>query len=139
MKRSGYMMLELMCVLGLLGVFALISSRLFQSTVTVWHGAAAAGDSAMRFDSAMSVMREDIFLSDSTEMSSSNSLVVHRADSGVIRWQANGSEIQRTSSDAQRSWNVGQKINLRQHGKIVLVQPVTGGELAMASTLEIGK
>ena len=139
MKRSGYMLLELMCVLGLLGVFALISSHLFKSTITVWHGAAVAGDSAMRFDSAMAVMREDVFLSDSTEMPDSNSLVVHQADGGVIRWQAEGSEIQRTSGAAQRSWNVGQNILLRQQGKIVLVQPVTGGELAIASTLEMGK
>ena len=139
MKRSGYMILEMMCVLGLLSVFALISSHLFQSTVTVWHGAAAAGDSAMRFDSAVDVMREDVFLSDSTEMPDSNSLVIHRADGGVIRWQAGGSDIRRISGDAQRNWNVGQKIQLRQQGKIVLVQPVTGGELAIASALEIGK
>lgn len=139
MKRSGYMILEMLCVLGLLGVFGLISSRLFQSTVTVWHGAAAAGESAMRFDSAMAVMREDVFLSDSTEMPDSNSLVVHQADDNVIRWQAEGSDIQRISGDAQRSWSVGQKIQLRQQGKIVLVQPVTGGELAIASALEIGK
>jgi hypothetical protein len=87
----------------------------------------------------MAVMREDIFLSDSTEMSNSNSLVVHQADGGVIRWQAEDSEIQRISGDAQRSWDVGQKIQLHQQGKIILVQPATGGELAMAGALEIGK
>jgi hypothetical protein len=105
----------------------------------VWHGAAATSDSAVRFDSAMAVMRDDVFLSDSIEASNSNRLIVHRPDGGIVRWQAEGSEIQRISGDAQRSWNVGQKIQLRQEGKIVLVQPAVGGELAMASALEIGR
>jgi len=139
MKRSGFAILELLFVLALLGVFALLATQLFRASINVMHNAARTGESAMRFDSAMAVMRDDIFLSASTEMPDSNSLVVHRPDGSIVRWQTAGTEIQRTSGDTIRQWNVDQKIQLRQQGQIVLLQPATGAELAMASALEIGK
>ncbi len=139
MRRSGFALLELLFVLALLGVFALLATRLFYASINTMHGAARTGESAARFDSAMAVMRDDIFLSDSTEMPDSNSLVIHRAGADTIRWQTTGTDIERTADNATRHWNVEQKIELHQQGKIVLIQPATGGELAMASALEISK
>jgi prepilin-type N-terminal cleavage/methylation domain-containing protein len=139
MKRSGFTVTELLFVLLLLGVFALMGTRLFYASVGVMQGAAKITESAMRFDSAMAAMQHDVFLSDSTEMLSPNSLTVHQPGGPAIQWQTAGAEIQRTAGDTHQQWNVGQKIDIRLQGQIVLIHPAIGGELAMASALEITK
>jgi prepilin-type N-terminal cleavage/methylation domain-containing protein len=139
MKRSGFTVTELLFVLLLLGVFALMGTRLFYASVGIMQGAAKITESAMRFDSAMAAMQHDVFLSDSTEMLSPNSLTVHRTNGSPVQWQASGTDIERTAGDAQQHWNIGQKIDIRLQGQIVLIHPAIGGELAMASALEITK
>jgi hypothetical protein len=72
-------------------------------------------------------------------MLSPNSLTVHRTSGSPVQWQASGTDLQRTADNAQQHWNVGQKIDIRLQGQIVLIHPAIGGQLAMASALEITK
>jgi prepilin-type N-terminal cleavage/methylation domain-containing protein len=139
MNRRAFALLELLFVLALLGVFALMATRLFYASVAVMRTAALSTESAMRFDSAMAAMRHDVFLSDSIQMLNPDSLEVHRPGGAVIQWETTGNELDRTADNTHHHWDVGQKIELRLQGNILLVRPSVGGELAMASALEIAK
>jgi hypothetical protein len=120
--RRGYLIIEMLFWIGLLGVFAFTAGHLFVRTFRVIHDSQVQIDCATRFDAAVQRLREDVAAATSTETQGDQMLLVHQP-AGDVQWRSDGKQsIARTASDGERSWDVGQRIAFAMDGQIALVR-----------------
>jgi hypothetical protein len=124
----GYLIIEMLFWLGLLGVFGLTAGRLFQSTFRVIHEASEETESVTRFDSAIKVLRDDLRSSTSCDEPDMHTLIAHSAQ-GDVRWkQDEQRDLVRSTGGAEQRWAIGQALEFQRDGALVLLR--SGGDSA---------
>jgi type II secretory pathway pseudopilin PulG len=139
-RNQGYLIIEVLIVLMLLGVFALVATRLFYASMKVITASSSGTDPAMRFDTAIAALRQDLSTADSSEMPDAKTLVIHAPGNQIVRWQADGThELSRESMGQQRRWDVAAPVEFHRDGSIVLVRPIDNptAEIAMIGRRDV--
>jgi Tfp pilus assembly protein PilX len=110
-RWSGFVLIELMSVIVLLGVFMLVSARLFTSLMRQVRDTTAAQDHSRAFDAAISRLRADVWSANHVQ-SDGTTVILTRPDR-VTTWfcDAGAGTISRTeisltgSVSAQQRWS----------------------------------
>jgi prepilin-type N-terminal cleavage/methylation domain-containing protein len=129
MKRRGFSLIEVLLALSLLGVFLLIASRVIVANIHAQTANLTAEGNTARFDRAVIALRADVANSKSVEMPEPAVLRIHLADNQTIEWRADHHSLIRSASD-NRTWDVGQSLNFKLDGAVVLLSDGTD-EIAM--------
>lgn len=87
-RARGFMMFEMLVALGLLAAFALIAVKLMTTSIKLSHDAAEADSRAIRFESALAVLRADAWNMVSFDLPSPRTARLTRADGSLAVWSA---------------------------------------------------
>ena len=132
-RRRGFTLVEVLLALSLLGVFSLVAYRLLGANMKVTEATLMADSNSARFDRAVAALRTDVFDSASLEMPSPGLLRVHGSDKQLVEWKIDHNTICRTQASARRAWDVGQPLDLKLDGAVVLLSVNGDDQLAMAA------
>lgn len=132
-RRRGFTLVEVLLALSLLGVFSLVAYRLLGANMKVTEATLMADSNSARFDRAVAALRTDVFDSASLEMPSPGLLRVHGSDKQIVEWKIDHNTICRTQASARRTWDVGQPLDLKLDGAVVLLSVNGDDQLAMAA------
>jgi prepilin-type N-terminal cleavage/methylation domain-containing protein len=119
--RRGYSLLETLFAISLLGVFLLIASRVIVANFDTTRATLLADGNTSRFDRAVIALRADVVNSSSVEMPEPTLLRIHGPGNQTIEWRTDHNSLSRIASTDKRGWDVGQSLNLRLDGPVVLL------------------
>jgi len=131
--HRGFLMIELLFVLGMLGVFALITTRLFYSSFGILNRSGSAQRDAMRFANATAALRRDVNDCDQAKVISAGELDMTDVDGSSLRWTAAADGLLRTSATDQRHWTLGEPVSFAGRGELVLLCSGKAGDATAAS------
>ena len=131
--RRGITLIDMLLAIALLGVFMLLAFRLVRASVHTTEQTLRADDNAARFDRAIGTLRADVADSASIEMPQPALLRIHGPDSQTIEWRSDRHSLSRSTPSENRTWDVGQPVNLKMDGAVVLVSASASDQIAMAS------
>jgi prepilin-type N-terminal cleavage/methylation domain-containing protein len=122
--HRGYTLIELLLTLSLLGVFSLIATHLFGSSFQVMSQSAQVTEFPMRFDAAVNSLRSDIAEAISIDLPNPRSLIAKNSAGETIQWEIDGNHhLLRQDNSTSRSWDVGEAIEFRREGDLLLIHP----------------
>jgi type II secretory pathway pseudopilin PulG len=127
-RRGGFMMFELLAAIILLGVFALVATRLFTWSMRVTAEAPQSEGQILLFDSMLEQLRDDAWTSANVRTIDERSIDVN---DGAIRWAvgADGSVTRTSTGGETRAWRaVGQRVRFEpdEAGVVVRVLDARG-------------
>lgn len=140
MKRRGFMLVELMLVIGLVAFVGLVSMQLFRATLRTWSASAKEQAVQSRFDLAIGQLRRDVWSATSIELANPTSISIHNP-SESIHWTAEAwSGLSRKSdhpADGRHWLDLGNiTFELRGPTLIVHLSPTheeAGGDMVLMS------
>ncbi len=130
-SRRGYTLFTILTILIVLGAFSLIASRAFVATMTVNARTAKAHTQVMRFESAMRLLRADVWNAAAMSGQDNNVLLktfggsamtwIVDSDGTIVRYWHEGGRTQ------TRRWEMGiPGITLAVHGADVVIHVPDG-------------
>ena len=132
-RARGFMLFEMLVALGLLAAFALIAVKLMTTSIKLSHDAAEADSRAVRFESALAVLRADAWNAVKFELPAPGTARLTRGDGSTAVWSADAEGgLSRTLSAADgrgypesRAWgSLPPGLTFEQaDGVLLLVQP----------------
>lgn len=137
-RRNGFMLVELVFVLGMIAVAALISTQLYVD-MTRAHGRMLLQQEAQqRFDLALRPLRSDVWNATTASVDKGGTLYLTRPDGKGVQWQA-GDRLSRTiESQPPREWNqLGANLSfvIRDGAVVLREEPsqsdTNGGEIVL--------
>lgn len=138
--RHGFFLIELLILLGILGLIALAGGHLFNTTIRLGHSAAEAANAAASFDAMLAALRSDAWSAGDISISADGTVATLKppGSAAPIVWTVGGSTISRTDAGQTRSWPVAAGSTLGVDGpSLVLRMPATkhvlGGEARVTS------
>lgn len=129
----GFLIIELLFVLGMLGVFALLMTRVFYSSFGIMHKAGFAQRDALRFDAATAALRHDVGNATQISVISPAELSINQADGSTVQWSANRNALIRTAGGTPQQWMLGEPISFAARGGLMLLCPGHGGDASAVS------
>jgi prepilin-type N-terminal cleavage/methylation domain-containing protein len=133
--RRAFTIPELLMAIGILGIFAVAATQVFQATFRIGHATAQQQDAAASFDSAIGVLRADAWVA--TEIAAPDPAT---AKVGKVTWTINDTTLTRDAGDGSRphSWPMPKGVTFAADGgSLVLRVPAAdgqrGGEVRMVS------
>lgn len=140
MKRRGFMLVELMVVVGLVAFVGLVSMQLFRATLRTWSASANEQAVQSRFDLAIGQLRRDVWSATSIELADPTSISIHDPTE-TVHWTADASGgLSRNSghpADARHWPNLGGiRFEMRGPTLTVHLAPTheeAGGDLVLMS------
>jgi prepilin-type N-terminal cleavage/methylation domain-containing protein len=129
---NGFTLVETLLAVSLLGVFSLLAFRLIGSNMHITEATLAADSNTARFDRAVSMLRADVAGSTSIDMPEPGTLRIKGSDGQPIEWKITGNTLSRTLGTHLRVSDVGQPLNLKLDGAVVLLSTSDLNQIAMA-------
>jgi type II secretory pathway pseudopilin PulG len=111
--RRGYFLIEVMLVLGILGVFAIVASKLLITSMNASIYAQHRAETAERFDLAMSQLRADVWPAKNIDADGLTTTLLQPDGSKVI-WRIEPAAPFATEPTAPNS---GRMVNLSRHAE----------------------
>ena len=137
-RRRGFWLVELLILLGMLGLIALAGGRLFSTAIRLGHDSAQAANAAASFDALDSVLRHDVW--SAREMAAGDDGAAATLNSGEkkITWTIHNETLTRDDGQGTRTWPISAGSAFTIDGpSIVLRLPATrtfrGGEVRWTS------
>jgi hypothetical protein len=87
-RPRGFMLFEMLIALGVLAAFALIAVKLLTTSLRLAHDAGAARDRALRFESAVGVLRADVWGAAGVELPAPGTARITLGDGSIAVWSA---------------------------------------------------
>jgi type II secretory pathway component PulJ len=131
-KRPGYTLIDMLLAIALLGGFMLMAFRLVRATVHITAATLNADDNTARFDNAIHMLRDDVAASTHIEMPATHQLQIRRTSGPPVQWKIEQNSLSRTTNTEHRTWDVGQPIDLKMDGSILLILPSPLDQIAIA-------
>ena len=123
-RPCGFMLLEILVILGLLAVAALLSARLYFITGQAAQRANQRQTAQAQFDQALAQLRSDVWQAKSVELKDPHTLMIHDAEETTITWQSSQS-LQRRPGGPQahiQHWpEIGGVLEFEVRGPEVIV------------------
>lgn len=123
-SACGFLLLEMMVILGLLAVVALLSAQLYYTTGQALQRISQRQTAQAQFDQSLRQLRADLWGADGVELTSPHTLQIRSADGRVVTWRAADS-MQRTTDApgaAIRHWpDLGANLSFEVRGPTVVM------------------
>lgn len=137
-RRRGFWLIELLILLGMLGLIALAGGRLFSAAIRLGHDSAQAANSAASFDAMDSVLRHDVWSAREMTTGDDGSAVTLNSGEKKIVWTIRNETLTRDDGEGMRSWPISAGSSFAIDGpSIILRLPATrtfrGGEVGWTS------
>jgi hypothetical protein len=132
-RRHGFLMIELIFVLGTLAVFALLATRLFYSSEGIFRTSGFVQRDAARFAAATTRLRDDVSNADEVRVVSPNQLQIAEAASPPLQWRIAGDDLVRIAGAVEQHWAINEPTSFAAQGKMVLLCQGQRGEAASAA------
>jgi hypothetical protein len=112
------MLMELVFLVGLLGIFSLAAAEIFQWSVALPRRADQTAASLIQFDNAVHRLRQDVWSASAIDLPDAHTAQLRQSDGNIIIWNlGDGHEVSRRISgaqgapgsptrDAKRSWQI---------------------------------
>ena len=127
-KSRGFVLMELMLVLGLLAIFAIVASRVVIISLKAMAQSGDQHEQIVRFESAMSSLRRDAW--SARQMSSADPQTISITnDDGTITWSIEKDELVRKTSDPHltQRWALETKLSFAVSGPTLTVSAQEAG------------
>lgn len=109
-RKRAFTMIEMLFVLGLLGVITLAGGRLFVTAMKTTHSAAQAQNRAARFDSAVSALRRDVWSAQKVTVASDGAVTINGSHNSATTWTSkSGALIRHVNGGHDQTWNIEAK------------------------------
>ena len=120
LRRGGFMIVQMLVVLGLMAAFVVVAERVFRLSVQTSARAASEQEDLLRLERAMTQLRADVWRAKKLEIAKSS---VHVSAEGLdATWQtAADGELQRTEGDAVQHWT-GLGLEFERQGPWLVVR-----------------
>jgi len=140
---NAFTLVELIFVLVLLGAFALVSTKLLVSSLKIPHEAGLKRDAVVRFESATSALRKDVWSAQSLASPDASTVIVE-SSAGKTTWHQEEDHIQRTPPDGHaQQWPLTQRLEFAVTGSTVkltvIEDPAHRDEIEMISQMMLSK
>ena len=112
-SHRGFMLIEMMIVLSLLAVFAVAATRLMVLCIRVPNQVGQKRDQIVRFDLAMSRLRQDIWRASTLRCIDAHTLQIQSHGDPDVTWEARNGQISRSAahSSTKEQWILGAEIS----------------------------
>jgi type II secretory pathway component PulJ len=145
-RHRGVMMIEMLMLIIILGVFAVVATRMFVTLMKLNQQTAQVHTDTVRFDAAMRALRADVW--SATQMSGSGSEM--SLNGGKVQWkvQKDGTLVrveQREGKRDEKRWEAGlPQLSFMVKGSSVVVtvtqtKTTRGGELQLISATSLAE
>ena len=112
--RRGFVLVEMLFAILLIGVVAVIAARLFASTVRVYRQTTEATTRLRAQQQWLATMREDAWAA--TEIEADDAATFALAD-GAARWSSDGEWLTRSLDDDVRRWPLSRPLRWHRDGR----------------------
>jgi type II secretory pathway pseudopilin PulG len=137
-RRRGYLLIELMAILGIIALTALIAIDLYLNMSQNHIRLIGQQEAQQRFDLAVRQLRSDVWNVSAASIDDKGLLQLTRTDGKKIQWRA-GDRLNRTSDGlSPEEWNrLGTQLSFEMHGPTVVLREdpsqadPTSGEIVM--------
>ena len=123
----GFMLIELLIVLGMLAVVGLVAGQLFRVTLQAEGESAAQQLDEAQFDQALGQLRADVWRASSIEVCGPNALRLNLSNGQEIDWESGDTLARKSLSlavdEPQQQWkDLGASLSFSPHGAAILVE-----------------
>ncbi|MEO6436392.1 MAG: hypothetical protein ABIP55_11635 [Tepidisphaeraceae bacterium] len=142
----GFALLELLILLGMLGLILLAAGRLFESTIRLGHATGEAANAAAGMEALSSALRADGWIANELRVSQDTfATLVQPGDGAMTRaitWTIKPGSITRTDGTDVRQWPIVEGATFAIEGpSLILKLPPTktfaGGEVRVTSEIQL--
>jgi hypothetical protein len=114
--------MELLLVIGLLGVAGLLMTRLIGASMRVVRTAPQAQEQHQAVDRMTFTLRRDVWGAREIVVSDARSIDLTQSDDSHIRWQIKDDLAVRTSPSGEQSWKISLPIRAEQQGPSLVLR-----------------
>jgi len=122
-RRRGFLIIEILVTIGLLVFVFAAAGQLFRACILASYDSGNAANQSSRLDSALQILRRDVWQSATMQVADPQSLELSTADDQKISWRIGDEAIVRTGPDAKITrWNgIKLKLQFAQDGPTLLI------------------
>jgi hypothetical protein len=114
--------MEMLLVIGLLGVAGLLMTRLIGASMRVVRTAPRAQEQHQAVDRMTFTLRRDVWGAKAMVVSNARSIDLTQTDDSHIRWQIKDDAAVRTSSAGEQTWKIALPIRAEQQGPALVLR-----------------
>lgn len=135
-KRPGFMIVQMLIVLGLIGGFVIVADRLFRLSMQTTTQSTRRQEDLIRLGQAIHALRDDVWSATKVEVSDRSTLSVTLA-SGAVHWKAlpDGRVVRTPDGGDESTWNA-LHLEFARQGPWVVVHRA-GSEIALLRTAPV--
>lgn len=135
--RRGFLLVEMLIAIGMIGIFIIVSGKLFSTTLRLTHASQAATAGAATFESSARALRRDVWGAAEITVLPGGGVIIRQGDGASISWRAedDGALVRRDEAahpSVQRWPEMGTKVTL-QPDRAGLVVRTGEGEMLLVS------
>ncbi len=139
--RPGFLLVEMLITIGMIGIFIVVSGKLFATTLRLTHASHTAAGGVATYESCVQALRRDVWSAAEATAGSQGGIALQQGDGATISWSADedGALVRReeASPPVARRWpGMATKLTLHPHGGGVIVR-AGEDELLLVSQVRI--
>ena len=140
-RPSGFVLIEILVVLGMVAFVSIVATRLFRATLRTWRDSAQSQSAQARFDQAVGQLRRDVWSATSIETPNDRETILQTPE-GRIEWHAidPAGLARSTTADPvdRRRWEGLGNLTFTPRGPTLIVRlkpdpQEAGGDMVLAS------
>jgi type II secretory pathway pseudopilin PulG len=139
-RRAGFWLIELLFVLGLLGIVAILATKLFTATIRLGQDATQAQNHAATLDSISAVLRSDLWAAAKFEVAADGRRATIAGGKEEVTWSIDGETMTRLEKDSPtpRRWSIAKETTFDADGAMLVLRlPAGGGEARFVRQTQI--
>jgi prepilin-type N-terminal cleavage/methylation domain-containing protein len=133
--RRAFTLTELLFTLALMGIAAVLSTRLFTGSIRVIHSAPQTQNHYAAIDRISASLRQDIWGASNIENPDAQTIVLIQPDRSQIKWTFDGDSVKRIASDHEHRWPMLTPLSVARDAAQVIVKTQSGDQLRFTSQL----
>lgn len=137
-RPSGFVLIEILVVLGMVAFVSIVATRLFRATLRTWRESAQSQSAQFRFDQAVGQFRRDVWAATSIETPNDRETIL-QTPGGRIEWHAiDPAGLARSTTADHRRWEGLGNLTFTPRGPTLIVRlkpdpQEAGGDMVLAS------
>jgi type II secretory pathway component PulJ len=106
-RRCGFMLINMLIVIALLGAFAVVADRVFRLSLQTTSKVAREQEESIRLEQATNTLRADVWGARNVETAATSGLRITDAGGSAVQWetQANGDVVRTQGEDQRQRWS----------------------------------
>ena len=119
--RRGFTLTEMLAVIILFSAFAIIAERLITTTWRVSYNASQSQNAATSIESAINVLRSDVWSAQTITTKDVKSVELKRGDGHLVTWSIDGGKFSRRDGAREDHWQAPPGASLSSDGTTLIL------------------